>query len=147
MTMKEEKRDLFTVPQGYYLAHCITGDCLLGAGIAKRFNSIYNMRYKLIRAYTWEDTRENLNDFVGEALIIDNVFNLVLKRNINKKPKYKKLKKCLYAMKEQMEDLLITKLAIPKLACGREGLEWEKVREIIEEVFEDSDVEILVCSL
>ena len=25
---------MFTVPQGYYLAHCISGDYALGAGIA-----------------------------------------------------------------------------------------------------------------
>ena len=47
----EETRDLFTVPQGYYLAHCISGDYALGAGIAKTFNEVYNMRYKLHKQY------------------------------------------------------------------------------------------------
>lgn len=37
MTYREEVRDLFTVPQGYYLAHCISGDYALGACIAKQF--------------------------------------------------------------------------------------------------------------
>ena len=36
---------------------------------------------------------------------------------------------------------------MPKIGCGHEGLEWERVKEIIEEVFEDTDIEILVCSL
>ena len=35
MTIREENRDLFTVPQGYYLAHCITADLSLGAGVVK----------------------------------------------------------------------------------------------------------------
>lgn len=155
MTIREEKKDLFTVPQGYHLAHCITGGCSLGVGLAKHFDNVYNMRRKLIHNYGWEnvevDMKGNievdLKDFVGEALLIDNVFNLVLKKDITKKPKYKKLRRCLLDMAEQMENLMITKLAIPKLACGHEGLEWERVREIIEEVFEDADVEILVCSL
>lgn len=147
MTIKEEKRDLFAIPQGYYLAHCITGDCSLGVGLAKHFDNVYNMRRKLIHRYGWENIEEDLKGFVGEAFLIDNVFNLVLKKDISKKPKYKKLRRCLLDMAGQMEDLLITKIAIPKLACGHEGLEWERVRKIIEEVFEDTDVEILVCSL
>lgn len=42
MNIKEEQRDLFTAPQGYYLAHCISGDYALGAGIAKQFVDVYN---------------------------------------------------------------------------------------------------------
>lgn len=38
MTIKEEKRDLFTMPSDYALTHCISADFALGAGIAKEFN-------------------------------------------------------------------------------------------------------------
>ena len=51
MTITTEKRDLFTMPQGYYLAHCISSDFALGAGIAKTFDSVYNMRFNLFRNY------------------------------------------------------------------------------------------------
>ena len=37
MTITTEKRDLFTMSQGYYLAHCISADFALGAGIAKTY--------------------------------------------------------------------------------------------------------------
>ena len=30
MTITIEKKDLFAMPQGYYLAHCISGDYALG---------------------------------------------------------------------------------------------------------------------
>lgn len=146
MTIIEESRDLFTVPQGYYLAHCITGDCSLGAGIAKQVDNAYNMREKLNKEFTYDDDYD-LSEFVGEALLVSNVFNLVFKKKIDSKPKYKKLRKCLYDMKAQMEEYWITKLAIPRLGCGHEGLEWGRVKEIIEEVFEDTDINILVCSL
>lgn len=33
MTIKEEYMDIFTVTQGYYLAHCISADYTLGAGL------------------------------------------------------------------------------------------------------------------
>ena len=37
------------------------------------------------------------------------------------------------------------KIAMPVIGCGLDRLEWCKVSEIIKEVFEDTDVEILVC--
>lgn len=49
MNYMEMTGDLFAVPQGYYLAHCISGDFSLGAGIAKQFDEVYNMRFKLFR--------------------------------------------------------------------------------------------------
>lgn len=144
MTIREENRDLFTVPQGYYLAHCITADCSLGAGVAKKIDEVYNMREKLIKTY---DLGFGLSDYIGNVLTIDNVYNLVLKKYPQKKAKYKKLRACLEDMKDEMDTNLVTKVAMPKIGCGHEGLEWDRVREIIEEVFEDTDVEILVCSL
>ena len=51
MTITIAKKDLFTVPQGYYLAHCISADFALGAGIAKVFDEVYNMRFKLFSEY------------------------------------------------------------------------------------------------
>jgi hypothetical protein len=50
-------------------------------------------------------------------------------------------------MKEQCEEWDITKLAIPYIGCGLDRLNWDEVKDVIEDVFEDTDVEILVCSL
>lgn len=36
-------------------------------------------------------------------------------------------------------------IAKPKIGCGLDKLEWSKVKAIIEEVFADTDIEILVC--
>ncbi len=150
MTIREENRDLFAVPQGYYLAHCITADFSLGAGVARKMDEVYNMRKKLFDSFDF-DTVYNRNftgsEYVGDALKVDNVFNLVLKKNPKKKAKYKKLRSCLENMKNDMECNFITKVAMPKIGCGHEGLEWDRVREIIEEVFDNTDIEILVCSM
>ena len=37
------------------------------------------------------------------------------------------------------------KIAMPVIGCGLDRLEWSKVSEIIKEVFECTDIEILVC--
>lgn len=145
MIIKEEKRDLFAVPQGYYLAHCISGDYALGAGIATRFVEVYNMRYKLHSQYPIPNGEKFAN--VGKALLVDNVFNLVTKARCFHKPTYDSLYETLVDMKDQCEEWDITKIAIPYIGCGLDRLEWDKVRDIIEDVFEDTDIEILVCSL
>lgn len=144
------KKDLFTVPQGYYLAHCISNDFALGAGIAKQFVEHYNMKFKLIETFRCGDNYDKVNDigeFVGDALLIDNVFNLVTKERGFHKPTYDTLRDALSSMKSIMKDSYITKLAMPKISCGLDGLNWDKVEEMICDVFGDTDIEILICEI
>lgn len=143
MIIKEEIMDLFTVPQGYYLAHCISGDYALGAGIAKQFVENYNMRFKLHKNYPIPDGEKFAN--VGQALLVDNVFNLVTKARVFHKPTYESLYDTLLDMRVQCEDLDISKLAVPLLGCGLDRLNWEQVKDVIEDVFDSTDIEILVC--
>ena len=139
MNITFETRDLFTVPQGYYLAHCISADFALGAGIAKIFDEVYNMRFKLFREY------DNYEYEGGDALLIDNVFNLVTKPKCYHKPRYEAVRESLEVMKEIMETNATTKLAMPTLGCGLDKLQWSEVFKIIQEVFDDTDVDILIC--
>ena len=141
MKITIENRDLFTVPQGYYLAHCISADFALGAGIAKTFDEVYNMRFKLFREYDMYSYNG------GDALLIDNTFNLVTKPKCYHKPTYDSLREALIEMREQMDMLNVNKLAMPKIGCGLDRLQWPNVYDIICEVFEDTDVEILICEI
>lgn len=141
MTITIEKRDLFTMPQGYYLAHCINAAFELGAGIAKTFDSVYNMRFKLLKNFP------NYEYCGGDSILIDNVFNLVTKQKRWHQPTYKSVREALEMMKEEMDFLSVTKLAMPRIASGLDRLEWSKVYDIICEVFEDADVEIVICEL
>lgn len=139
MTIHEEQRDLFTVPQGYYLAHCISADFALGAGIAKKFDEVYNMKFKLFKNYDGYEYE------CGDCLVVDNVFNLVTKPKCYHKPTYESLKEALKAMKEYVLYFDIDKIAMPHIASGLDRLQWNQVLEIIKEVFEDTDVNILIC--
>ena len=145
MNFEEVRMDLFTVPQGYYLAHCISGDYALGAGIAKSFNNIYNMRFKLRREFPIPEGKKFAN--VGKALLVDNVFNLVTKQRYFHKPTYDSLYDTLVDMREQCEKRNIKKVAMPRIGTGLDRLEWEKVQDIIMGVFEDTDIQILICKL
>lgn len=150
MKFEIANKDLFTVPQGYYLAHCISNDFALGAGIAKQFVDVYNMKFKLIELYRdgkKYDKNLNKEQYVGQALLVDNVFNLVTKERGFLKPTYDDLFEALVSMRNLMVDLYITKLAMPQIACGLDGLNWDKVEEMICDVFGDTDIEILICEI
>lgn len=149
----EEVRDLMTVPQGYYLAHCISADCSLGGGIAKTIDEIFNMRYYLLATFGEESKHKNLtlmNEFDevgGEAVLCGNVFNLVTKKNVYDKPTYKNLTESLLDMRQIMCDFGIKKIAMPQIGCGLDMLDWGIVTDIINEVFTNVDCTILICYL
>lgn len=142
MTYSEVNGNLFLAPQGNYLAHCISGDYALGAGIAKELDSIYNMRYKLHKNYPIPDGEKYAN--IREALLVDNVFNLVTKPRCFHKPTYASLRETLEDMRDQCENLDIEHLAMPKIGCGLDGLDWNIVREMIQDVFAETDINITV---
>lgn len=145
MIYKEEIRDLFSVPEDYYLAHCISADFRMGAGIAVEFNKRFDMRRKLKEEVPdyWEYMQTyNLQ---GECILIDRVLNLITKEKYYHKPTYKSMKQALNMMKIVCDANNINKVAMPLLGCGLDRLQWDKVSKFIKEVFKDTDIEILVC--
>ena len=102
----------------------------------------FNMEEKLTKFYP-----DDSDYLVGKALLVDNVFNLTTKLNRYEKTTYETLEKALRDMKEDIQDLEIRKLAMPKIGCGMDRLVWEHVEELITTVFEDMDIEILVCEI
>ena len=144
MLLKEEQRDLFTVPTNYILVHCISADFALGAGIAKEFAR------RGVKAQLIENFRGMAK--AGDCAITTTTgwqfeFNLVTKEKYWQKPTYDSLKTALINARilVLMDDDEPVKLAMPRIGCGLDKLEWSKVRAIIEEVFADTDVEILIC--
>ena len=153
MIIREEQRDLFTVPTDYILVHCISADLAMGAGIAKEFTK-RGVKARLIEKF------QGLIGLIeiGDCLITATTgwrleFNLVTKKKYWQKPTYNSLKAALINAKlyslmvadKGVEKTKSVKLAMPRIGCGLDKLEWSKVKAIIEEVFADTDVEILVC--
>ena len=146
MKYTEVTQDLFTVPSDYALVHCISADFALGAGIAVQFQKRYNTRNEL------RSRCPNYKFHGGDCLGTGSqgtrvVFNLVTKKRSWQKPTYKDLEDALYELLEVANLSGYKKLAMPKIGCGLDGLDWNTVRGIIHSVFEWSDVEIMVCSL
>lgn len=138
MKFEEKKANLFNFEKEYALAHCISSDYALGAGIAVDFNKKYHLKNNL---------QQVGSGIYPDCIYINGIFNLVTKKKYWNKPTYDSLEKSLRMMKEQAIKLNILKIAMPKIGCGLDRLQWPQVREIIKKVFEDSDIEILICNL
>ena len=135
MILKEEKRNLFEVDDKYYLAHCISSDCKMGAGIAVDFQNKFKLRNKLLKYDTKHPT----------CIQIGRVFNLITKAKYWNKPTQNSLKETVIMMKEIAINEDIKFIACPKLGCGLDRLQWSNVREMLKDVFKDTEIEILVC--
>lgn len=139
MNYSESVGDLFEVPNDYVLAHCISADCKMGAGIAV----VFNKEYRHIQQYCLSQ-----NPNVGDVILFKHrkhhVFNLITKSKYYGKPTYQILRSSLENMKAQVIECGYKKIAMPLIGCGLDKLSWGQVRLIVQEVFGDLDVEILV---
>ena len=144
MKITEVELNIMSAPQSYYLANGISRDLNFATGLPAVFDKMYNMKEKIETFYQDEYTHEPVIE-LGEAVLIDNVFNLVVKESSYDKPDKDRLLDAITDMRDQMEEEVITKLAIPKICCGRNGLNWDDVKAMFELVFVDADVQILVC--
>lgn len=138
MTYKETHRDLFSIDfKKYTPAHCISSDCAMGAGIAIPMAK----KFKL-RGLQFLD-KEILKH---PACVYHNgVYNLITKKRAYHKPTLESLLEALSLMRVHVEKNGIKHIVMPKIGSGLDRLPWPKIREKMKIIFENTDVEILVC--
>ena len=74
MTLTYKIGNIFDIPLGWDIVHCVTADFSCGAGIAKELNERCNLKEKF-------EAQHFSTDIVGSCVKIDNVFNLLTKQN------------------------------------------------------------------
>ena len=137
MEYTEEKRDIFTVPNDYYLAHCIASDLGMGAGIAVPMQNKFNLREQIEKG--------GYDGRYPECVLTGRVFNLTTKWKSWGKPEYSGTEGGLVQMRRLVIENNIKKVAMPRIGCGLDRLDWDEVKNLITSIFGDTDVEILVC--
>ena len=75
------------------------------------------------------------------------VYYLVTKDRYFHKPTYLSLESSLVMMRLHAVENKVKHLAMPKIGCGLDRLEWSKVKDIINSVFEKTDVTVHIYSL
>ena len=148
MIYKVEKRDLFSVDDSYYIAHCISADFAFGTGIAKEIDKRFNTREELRKKYPNFYGKWAFRDHIangGTCLLAGRILNLVTKDRYYEKPTYRNLCHALTMMFAYCKTYNIKKIAMPLIGCGSDRLQWDRVSAMIKEIFADEDIEILVC--
>lgn len=145
MVYNEIQKDLFTVSDDYYLAHCISADFALGAGIAVEFNKRFDMRNQLNLLYPNYLDKFERHRIGGDCILVGKVFNLITKEKYFYKPTIITMILSLKKMKEICLEKGIKKVAMPTIGAGLDRLNWKDVSNQIHNIFVDTDIEILVC--
>ncbi|KAH8379268.1 hypothetical protein KR009_003972, partial [Drosophila setifemur] len=133
--ISEVDGDLFSAPMTHSLAHCVGADLAMGAGIAVKFKEVFGQL----------DELRSQNATSGGVAVLKNdqryIYYMVTKPQSWGKPTYDSLQASLEQMREHMRKNRVDKLAIPKIGCGIDGLEWDKVNAVLEYVFGKEQLE------
>lgn len=137
---REVMGDVFRIEKGA-IAHCITSDYSLGAGLAKDLDEKYALKSTLRNIGT---------NIYPDCLLIKNgdlnIFNLVTKKDRYDHPTYDNLEETIIKLKEQMIEEDIDTVYIPQIGCGKDRLDWKKVKPILQKIF-GKDKKASVCVL
>lgn len=123
------------------LVHCISSDFALGAGIAKQFTA-RGVKQELLSKYKKDGWQGH-----GYCLLTDNgisVANLVTKEKYWHKPTITTVHEALLDLKTQAAGKGYKNLAMPAIGCGLDRLRWQDVRIVVNDVFEDTDMNVSV---
>lgn len=124
------------ITENDYIAHCISGDFALGAGIAKEIDKRYNIRSILLN----DPFYKRYSDGKGYVIKIDHVFNLVTKEKYWDKPSYTNLEKSLDILAQMLNRHHIDTIHMPKIGCGLDKLSWKIVFPIIIRIFNQYNI-------
>lgn len=147
MTFTETHKNVFSLYPKYDLVQCISADFGMGAGIALQFNEELNMKHIMLKNHPgylkyWQE-----NKLTHDCIYEEGVYNLITKERCFHKPTIKSMRGALMDMKSiVLKDGRNGKIGMPRIGCGLDNMNWEEVKCLVQEVFADTDVDIVVCS-
>ncbi|XP_050293437.1 uncharacterized protein LOC126733979 [Anthonomus grandis grandis] len=141
--IEEIEGNLFNQPKEFSLVHCVAEDFRMGSGIAVTFKREFGNQAELLDQYVKPGGLAVLFDEEHQRFI----YYLVTKKESSGKPTYQDLWESLCKLKDHIKENKVTKLAMPRLGCGLDRLEWNKVKAMLAHLFDNVDVEIRVCNL
>jgi len=138
---EEIKGDLFNATSTTSLAHCVSEDLAMSKGIAAIFKQKFGGLEQL----------KQQGITTGDVAILDKgtrfIYYLVTKARYFNKPTYVSLESSLIMMRQHCVENNIKDLAMPKIGCGLDRLEWSKVKDIILSVFGNTAIKIKIYTL
>ena len=133
MSLTFKKGDIF---QSNAQAICNAVNCIgvMGGGLAYLFAKRFPAMNEDYKAYC-KDKKLKPGEIHVFSLDQDKyVFNVATKDDFTRDSQYEWIVAGLKNIATEAQKLGITSVAVPALGCGLGGLEWNKVRKIIEEI-------------
>jgi len=141
MTIQYVSGDLFVNRYNVEaFAHGCNCKGAMGAGIAKGFKQRYPHMYEEYKSRCRKQPREfNPGDsFLWKEEGQPSVFNLGTQEHYWRcRASYQAIEQALKSMKRQADEEDIRTIAMPRIGAGYGSLAWERVKAIIERVFND----------
>ena len=141
---KEINGDIFSAPERYAFAYCVSADKEISDGVALEFcNRFPNMLKK------FERTKFEVGKCYGftEPTPRRSIINVVTKEKRTDKTTYDNFNKALEDLKRVVVAHRIKFLAIPMAGCDLDVLNWERVSYILTGVFHDVDVAVVIYKI
>lgn len=139
--LEEMQGDLFTCSSTASLCHCVSADMAMGKGIAVQFKKRFGQVSQL----------KEQKAGIGEAAVLHKpgqgnafVYYLVTKSRYFHKPTLQSVRRSCEWMTLRNE---VNCIAMPRIACGLDGLRWPDVKEVLADVFSNTNITIQVYTL
>lgn len=104
---------------------------VMGKGLALQFKKQFPENYKFYKAQC-----ESKEFVIGQILSFEEsdklIINFPTKEHWRNASQYDYIEKGLIVLKELIEEKKISSIAIPALGCGLGGLDWDVVKQMIE---------------
>lgn len=136
--VKEITGDLFEAHEEYAIGHCVSQDFQMDRGIALEFRRRFGQVEEL------KDQNKSVTEVASTTPKERVIICLITKEYFWQKPTYENVLLTLINLKQLCTRENITKLAMPKIACGLDGLEWQEIRTMIRYVFKNTQTQILI---
>ena len=124
------------------IAQCVSADFKTAAGVARKIKQQLLMRKptpnSVRRKVRWPQNIKKPQRFV---------YHMITKTRYFHKPTYKALRASLIALKSHAETNNVTRISMPRVGCGLDQLDWQKVRDMIQDVFHGSTVQVTLLTL
>lgn len=120
---------------------------VMGKGIALQFKIRFPNNYKIYRDACKDKTFKTGQVLVvqeGDLLNQKYIINFPTKAHWKSDSTYEYIVSGLKALKQAIKEYGIKSIAIPPLGCGNGGLDWNKVKVLIENELSGVDIEILI---
>ena len=136
--------NLLSVPVIFKIVHTINADLTYAEKrwdgedtLAKNIDKFFKIREAL-------DDLASIDWNVGEVINTSVVYHLLTKKNRYDTVAYGDVYTCLEELKNLASHNGDFYLAFPKIGCGQDRLEWEYVKAIIEDVFGNTEFQIML---